>query len=267
MRITSKVILIISFICLFNNCKTRTENSETAKDQKIDSIEIENHVIEKPVRRLNTLDYNIKNEIVNSDSKSFKEIIKKLPTVGNNFHIRIGNEKMKTVDSSDLKDIKAIKLPDSLIYSLSDTIKYLDLGTLRKERPLQYKQEFLDSINSSTDITIYFYFLLDLNNDYYNIFSSVNEVKGENIRFREWSILTFDKSYSLLSKTIRTDNFYIINDTIHSIWWNASDPECLYEKWRVNLYGQLDLFEYEETLPIALKNYSKEFNETIDNNY
>lgn len=266
MRIKIQIIIISSLICFSYSCKTRTEHSEKAEIQDIDSVRTESVVIDKSVKTLNTIDYNIKNEMVDYDSKSFEDIIKRLPTVGDNFHIRIKDEMVKAISPKSLSEFKALKLPDTLIYSLSDTVKYFDLGTLRKVRPIKYKQEFLDSINSPTDITIYFYFLLDLNNDYFNIFSSINEIKEKKIRYREWTILTFDNNYSLLSKTIRTNNFYVINDTIHSIWWDASDPECLYEKWNVDSEGRFHLFEYEENLPNALKKYSEEFNERIDNN-
>ena len=257
-----QIIIFIAFVSCSNNSENHNKNDDSISlSSKTLSTIAESEENQK--NDLQIYQTSVQTKFDNTNFKSFDDAINSLPVFGTETHFKFDFEKTYIETSKHFEGtIKPIEMPDKMFYYSTDTTRSFELNYNSIDIPLKSKKEYYDSlqiIGNQKNISIHFYFIIDLNNNYINIFSSFNELTDNKITNKEWKIYSFDRKGILKSEIGRCSEFYILNNEIISLWWYASDYDCAYETWFQDKKGYYHLKGEEYKMPNSLDIYIQKY--------
>ena len=256
------IFLALLYQCSNNNERNLRDEESVSADSSTVSVSQTEISIESSSEKNQFSEFSVLAENNNLQLTSFDEAIKSLPVFGDESYFKFDHEKKNIWTNRNMEvQIKPIKVPDQFFHNSNDTIVTFGSNYQSKYVPsvIIKRLDSLISVGKRNRTSTFFYFLIDLNNNFYNIFVTKNERVGEKTTHIERKIYAFDKKGLMKSEMDFCDEFYILNSSIISIWWFASDDDCTYQKWIQDKNGYFHNVYEGYQKPDELKDFKTQY--------
>ena len=111
------------------------------------------------------------------------------------------------------------------------------------------RNSHLNGVQGLKEFSIEIFGRIDTKKPYFNLLSKFVSKSSSEYATENWYVITLDSAGKLISNMERIHEFYISNDTVHCLWYYASDPLPFYESWIQHNDGVFELCKQDSVKP------------------